>query len=156
MQQGALTYKYAWHLNVVILLGHGTNKIHISTCRRCINKTIGKVLTVLEAPKHDPLIKWPTWDHATIWKIYISIFMRFIDNKLGRLLTLVRIFVTQTLKSSPTSCLLFFIYYMLITSYLYQTIHSFPNKLNSPSSKFRKCFEYDSEDKAVSSFFFNA
>ena len=61
---------------------------------------------VLEAPKHDPLIKWPTWDHVTVWKIYISIFMRFIANKLGRLVTLGRIFITQMLKSSPTSCLL--------------------------------------------------
>ena len=59
---------------------------------------------VLEAPKHDPLIKWPTWGHVTVWKIYISIFMRFIPNKFGRLLTLGRIFITQMLKSSPTSC----------------------------------------------------
>ena len=36
--------------------------------------------------------------------LYISILMRFIGNKLGRLLTIGRIFSTQTLKSSPTSC----------------------------------------------------
>ena len=59
---------------------------------------------VAEAPKHDPLIKWPIWGHVTVWKIYISIFMRFIANELGRLLTLGRIFITQMLKSSPTSC----------------------------------------------------
>ena len=59
---------------------------------------------VLEAPKHDPLIKWLTWGHVTVWKIYISIFIRFISNKLGRLLTLEKIFITQTLKLSPTSC----------------------------------------------------
>ena len=59
---------------------------------------------VLEAPKHDPLIKWPIWGHMNVWKIYISIFMRFISNKLGRLLTLGRIFITQTFKSSPNSC----------------------------------------------------
>ena len=29
MQQGALTHKYTWHLNRVVLLGHMTNKIHI-------------------------------------------------------------------------------------------------------------------------------
>ena len=52
----------------------------------------------LETPKHDPLIKWPTWGHVTVWKICISIFMRFIANKLGRLLTLGRILlITQTL-----------------------------------------------------------
>ena len=40
------------------------------------------------------------------WKIYIFTFTRFIANKLGGLLTLGRIFSTQTLKSSPTSCYL--------------------------------------------------
>ena len=59
---------------------------------------------MLEAPKHDHLIKWLRWGHVTVWKIYISIFMRFISNKLGRLLTLGKIFSTQTLKSSPSSC----------------------------------------------------
>ena len=43
----------------------------------------------------------------TVWKIYFSTFMRFIANKLGRLLTLGRIFNTQVLKSSPISCLVF-------------------------------------------------
>ena len=43
--RGALTHKYAWHLNGVVFLGHVTNKIHISTCRRCIDTTLGKVLT---------------------------------------------------------------------------------------------------------------
>ena len=53
---------------------------------------------VLEAPKHDPLIKWPTWDHVTVKKIFISL---FIANKFGRLLALEWIFSTQMLKSSP-------------------------------------------------------
>ena len=35
-----VTHKYA-----VVLLGHVTNKIHISTCSRCIYTTIGKALT---------------------------------------------------------------------------------------------------------------
>ena len=29
----------------VVSWGHVTNKIHISICRRCINTTLGKVLT---------------------------------------------------------------------------------------------------------------
>ena len=49
-----------------------------------------------------PLIKWPRWYHVTVAKIYISIFMKFIANKLGRLLALGRIFSKQALKSSPT------------------------------------------------------
>ena len=59
---------------------------------------------VVETSKHDRLFKRPTWGHVTIWKIYTSIFMRFIANELGRLLTLGSIFSTQTLKLSPTSC----------------------------------------------------
>ena len=47
--------------------------------------------TVLEAPKYDPLIKWPTWGHVIVWKIYISIFTRFIAYTLGR------IFIAQML-----------------------------------------------------------
>ena len=39
-----------------------------------------------------------------LWNIYISTFVRFIANKLGRLLALGKIFSTQTLKLSPTSC----------------------------------------------------
>ena len=59
-----------------------------------------------EAPKHDHLIKWPTWSHMIVWKIYIATFTRFIANRLSRLLIFGRIFSTQTLKSSPISCLL--------------------------------------------------
>ena len=55
----------------------------------------------LEAPKQESLIKWTTWGHVTVWKILI--FMRFIANKLVRLLTLGRIFSMQSLKLSPTS-----------------------------------------------------
>ena len=39
MQRGALTHKYAWHFNRVVMLS-----LHISICR-CIDTTIGKVLT---------------------------------------------------------------------------------------------------------------
>ena len=45
MLQGALTHKYAWHHSGVVLLRHMTNKIYISTCRRYINTSLGKVLT---------------------------------------------------------------------------------------------------------------
>ena len=55
------------HDNGVILWGHMTNKIHTSTCRRCINTTLGKVLT--ECKRHDPLIRWPTWGQMSVWKI---------------------------------------------------------------------------------------
>ena len=43
--RGALTQKYAWHLNGVVLWGHSTNKIYISTCGRCMGTKLGKVLT---------------------------------------------------------------------------------------------------------------
>ena len=76
--------------------------IHISSFRYYTRQGAN---LVLEAPKHDPLIKWPTWSHMTVWKIYASTFTWFIANKLGRLLTLGRIFSTQSLKSPPTSCL---------------------------------------------------
>ena len=45
MLQGALTHIYALHLNGVILWSHVTNKIHISTYRRRIETTLGKVQT---------------------------------------------------------------------------------------------------------------
>ena len=69
---------YAWYLNGVVLLGHLTNTIQISTCRRCIDIPIRQGADIeLETLKHDPLIKWPTWGRVAVWKIYISIFMRF-------------------------------------------------------------------------------
>ena len=42
------------------------------------NRKDAKAPKVLEALKHDPLIQWPTWVHVNVWKIYISVFMRFI------------------------------------------------------------------------------
>ena len=48
------------------------------------------------------------------------------------------------------------IFHVLITFYIYQAIHSFPNKFNSLPSTFRKCFQYNSEDKVISRFFFDA
>ena len=44
MLRGALTDKYEWHLKGVFLWGHVANKIHISTCRRCIDTTLDKGL----------------------------------------------------------------------------------------------------------------
>ena len=58
---------------------------------------------VAETPKHDPLII-NIRSSDCLKNLYISILMRFIGNKLGRLLTIGRIFSTQTLKSSPISC----------------------------------------------------
>ena len=52
------------------------------------------------------------------WKIYIFTFTRFIARKLGRLLTLGRIFSTQTLKPSPTIVLLFTLTKFIIKSFL--------------------------------------
>ena len=45
MLRGALTHECACHLSGVVLWGHVTIKVHISTCRRYINTTLGKVLT---------------------------------------------------------------------------------------------------------------
>ena len=45
MLQGALTHIYPWHHNGVALWCQVTNKIHISTCRRCINTTLAKMIT---------------------------------------------------------------------------------------------------------------
>ena len=104
MRRGALTHKYAWQLNRVVLLAHLTNKIYLHLQKMYRHHNRQGVDIVLEAPKHDPSIKWPTRGHVTVWKICISIFMRLIAKKLGRLVTLGRVFITQTLKSSPTSC----------------------------------------------------
>ena len=95
MQGGALAHKYAWYLK--------TNKTYLKLQKMYWKHNRQGANIVLEDLKHDPLIKWPTWGHVTAWKIFISIFVRFIANKFGRLLTLGRIFITQTLKSSPTS-----------------------------------------------------
>ena len=51
-------------------------------------------------------------------------------------------------------CIILCMLCVLIFFYIYQTIQSFPNKFKSRTTKFRKCFYYDNEDKAVSSFFF--
>ena len=48
------------------------------------------------------------------------------------------------------------IFHILKTFYIYQTLHSLSNKFKSLLSKFRKVLWYDREDKAVSSFFFDA
>ena len=122
MLRAALTHKYAWHLNRVVLLGHVTNKIHIHIQKMYWHHNRQGDDLMLEAPKHDPLIKWPTWGHVATFKIYISIFMRFIANKLGSLLTLGRIFRTQTLKSSPISCFKVFILNLYRESFYITTI----------------------------------
>lgn len=44
--QRALTHKYVWHLNEVVLRGHVISEIHISTCRKRIDTKLGKFLTL--------------------------------------------------------------------------------------------------------------
>ena len=88
MLRGAPTHKYAWHLKGVGFWGHVTSK-YISTCRRCINTTLGKVLT-----------KFKRLPNMTLWVLFVkstfSIFTDFIANKIGRLLTLGGLFSVQT------------------------------------------------------------
>ena len=88
---------------------------------------------VFEAFKRVPLIKWPTWGHVTVWIIYICIFMRFIANKHGRLLTLGRKFSTQTLKSSSTSCS-----YMMKMSFRHYLTSQFKRIFNHNIIKYSK------------------
>ena len=47
---------------------HVTNQIHISTCRRCINTTIGKVLRLLD------ITLWSSDQHEVTWLFEKSIF----------------------------------------------------------------------------------
>ena len=42
--RGAPTHKFAWYINHVVLWGHVTNKIHISTSRRPMSTRLGNVL----------------------------------------------------------------------------------------------------------------
>ena len=105
--QEASTYRFAWPLNEVFMWGHMTNYInHI--CRRPMGTKIGKVLTyskrLLSLNSHDSLITWPKSSHATIWKFYISLIIKFMASKRGRMLTYERRFSMQTLKSLSTCC----------------------------------------------------
>ena len=45
MLRGALTHKYVWHLNGVVLWDHVTDEVHVSTRKRCIDITLGKLPT---------------------------------------------------------------------------------------------------------------
>ena len=82
---------------------------YISICRRPRNTKPGIVLTyhgrlpILKL--HAPLSSWPMLRHVTIWKVYTFTSTRLIDTKLGAVLTSGRRFITQKLKSLPTSCL---------------------------------------------------
>ena len=42
---------------------------------------------LLPLKPHNPLIRWPTWNHVIIWKLYISAFTILIATILGRVLT---------------------------------------------------------------------
>ena len=77
MLRWALTLKYAWHLDGVILWGHVTNKILISTCRRCIDTTLDKVPCWLSVRG---LQTWPfeqMTNVSSVCKIYIFHFHWF-------------------------------------------------------------------------------
>ena len=68
------THKVAWSFIHLVLLGHVRNWIlYISIYRRPMYTKLGKLLAYCEMlphlKSHDPLIKWPTWDHVTIWKV---------------------------------------------------------------------------------------
>ena len=70
------------------------------------------------------------------------------------LITLKRaIWYTQ---KKPRPYIILCIFSVLIIFYIYQTIYCFPNKFKSLLEKFRKYFQYDKKDKAVSFFFFDA
>ena len=107
MLRGALTHKYAWHLNEVVLWDH------VTICRRCMDTKLGKLLT-----SYKRLPNMTLWSrklkrgHKTVWKIYISTFVRFTAHKLGRLLAFGKVFSMQTLKSPPSFAL--FLSYMLL------------------------------------------
>ena len=77
-----------------------------STRRRPLNTKLGRLLTYSERlpsfKPHDSFIKWPTWGHVTIKKMYISTIIRLMASKPGRVLTYWKRFRTQALKSSPT------------------------------------------------------
>ena len=51
------------------LLGHVTNKIHISTCRRCIDTTIDKALTY----RLPNMTLWSSDQHEVTWLLQKSI-----------------------------------------------------------------------------------
>ena len=99
---GGPTHRFAWR--------HFHMKIHLHTSRRPMETELGMVLTYRERlsllKPHNPLIRWPVWGHDTIWVIYIFTFTRLKATKRGRVLTSGRRFSTQTLRSSPTSCLI--------------------------------------------------
>ena len=88
MLRGALTHKYAWYLNGVVLSDHVTYKIHISTCRRCVNTTLGKVLTKCKRLLNMTLSSGDNVRSRDCLKNLYPTFMRFIANIIGKLLTL--------------------------------------------------------------------
>ena len=51
--------------------------------------------------------------------------------------------------------MILYIFHVLIIFYIYQTIHSFPNKFKYLLTKFRRCLQQNSEGKTVSSFIFH-
>ena len=70
---------------------------YISACRRPTNLKLVQVLTCREMilpplKPHDPLIKWSTSGHVTIWSFYIFTSPRPMATKRGRNLSYRRMF----------------------------------------------------------------
>ena len=80
---------------------------------------------------HDFLNTWPMWGHMMIWKIYISTFTKFMNTKLGSILTSARRPSTQTLRLSPTSCI------FTSLKLFHVSIILFPRKLKNSTLVFR-------------------
>ena len=80
------------------------------TCRRLMYINLRKVLTYRDRLSplnpHERLITWLTWCHVMIWKVFIPTLTWLTATKLGSVLAYGRRFNTQTLKSSPTFCLM--------------------------------------------------
>ena len=71
MLQGALTHEYSWHLNGMVLWGHTANEIHISTCRRCMDTKLYKVLT--KCKRIPNMTVWPSDQSGLTWPFEKSI-----------------------------------------------------------------------------------
>ena len=76
-----------WHIKYISPPGEDVSAPHYAWCKLSVRGS-------------------KTWPFEVTWLFEksVSTFTRFIANKLGRLLTLGRIFSKQTLKSSATSC----------------------------------------------------
>ena len=68
---------------------------------------------------YDTLITWPTWSQLTVPEIYIFTITRVMASRPGRVLTYASSFSTQTLKSPPTSCNIWYYVVFLCWSFIF-------------------------------------